>query len=296
MELPWTLIGHTARSVPVNATAYQLPAEVKVEQDAEGWLLVWRSGGRSRQVGAGTEQFLSDFMALQYSEPDEIAAFAATWGALQLCRHGKPQTHLPYRLWSDLAEFDTSPCDVNRAYPGGWRRESVSRWTHYASQAEAIHRLSRNLKDNRQISIEDLEPMEDLFPDHQFDQTFDRTVDVRNPPGELTREDHERILAVALHAWLGMGDVGFHVNWRKGKSSLRFGGTGLFGALALQLTLVSNGTGALIICSECTLPYIPERMPRSGELNYCADCREAGIPARNRQRARRARKQATQEA
>ena len=135
--------------------------------------------------------------------------------------------------------------------------ESVSRWTHYASQAEAIHRLSRNLKDNRQISIEDLEPMEDLFPDHQFDQTFDRTVDVRNPPGELTREDHERILAVALHTWLGMGDVGFHVNWRKGKSSLRFGGTGLFGALALQLTLVSNGTGALIICSECTLPYIP---------------------------------------
>jgi hypothetical protein len=290
------LTGLIAIPVPVNASAYQLPAEVRMEQDDDGWLLAWRGVGKQRQVGAGTERLLTDFMRLQDSEPGEIANFAANWGALTLCKHGKPQSHLPRRLWSDLDELDAAPCDVIRAYPDGWRREPVARWRHYASQAEAINRLARNLKSNRPTLIEDLHPLKDLFPDHIFDRSEPAPEQNESDAPEFSRAEHERVLAVAIHAWLGMGDVGFHVTWRNEKSSLRFGGTNLFGALALQLALVSTGVGALIICSECKLPYNPERMPRAGELNYCFDCREAGIDARNRQRARRSRRRAERSA
>jgi hypothetical protein len=50
-------------------------------------------------------------------------------------------------------------------------------------------------------------------------------------------------------------DVGFHIAWHQGKISLQFGGTGLFGALGLQLAFVSTGTKALFICSECRTPF-----------------------------------------
>ncbi len=283
------IIGLVATPVPVNATSYQLPTEVKLEETLDGWVLAWRRGGRRKQVGASNEQLLAEFMSLQDSEPDQIAEFASEWGALQLCKHGKPQSHLPWRLWTELDELEAAPCDVNRAYPGGWRREPISRWNHYSSQAGAIRRLGRNLSSGNSISIVDLEPMEDLFPPYFLDRTIPGISEPISEPPEFTRQDHERVLATALHSWLGMGDVGFHVNWREGKSSVQFGGTGLFGALALQLTLVCTGAGALFLCSECRLPYIPEQQPRSGERNYCLDCRDKGIPARNRQRALRAR-------
>jgi len=70
---------------------------------------------------------------------------------------------------------------------------------------------------------------------------------------------------------------------------LVFSGPNLLSYMALQVCLVAAKQGAFAVCSFCQKQYTPSRAPKSGQRNYCPDCRNAGVPVRMAQRARLAR-------
>src|SRR5437870_3100695 len=74
---------------PVTAPLLLVPGEIAVERGR----LVYRSDGwRERPQAPG---MLTDFLRLGDASPDRIAAYAATWGVLGICKDGWPYTHNP---------------------------------------------------------------------------------------------------------------------------------------------------------------------------------------------------------
>jgi hypothetical protein len=78
-----------------------------------------------------------------------------------------------------------------------------------------------------------------------------------------------------------LGDVRAIVQWfHEGpRPEIRWQGAGLFGALAVQLTLTVAGVDGWAICSACHKQYVPtQRRPKAGQRNFCVECRNQGIP------------------
>src|ERR1700733_700625 len=100
--------------------------------------------------------------------------------------------------------------------------------------------------------------------------------------------------------WLGLLncllEVGQTRPWLSWKGSaaeslphLVFSSPNLLSYMALQVCLISAKQGAFAVCSFCQKQYTPNRAPKSGQRNYCPDCRDAGVPVRIAQRDRLAR-------
>lgn len=284
--------GRIAESAPVQSTEWARPEKAWAEQDKKGrWILKWSGHGGYAHTGAGQDALLASFMKLEEAAPEEVAAFIGRWGPLNLCKHGLPNTHLPRRMMNDLAEVDAVACEVNRARPAGEIGEPLERWHHFATQVHAIHRGARLAQGGNRITNEIWTKLADIGPPGMFTEPDPETGEVEwvtTPAIDVA----QRYLGIAIQRWLNYGDVGVHVSWSERKGHIRFGGTGLAGAIALQLALTSTATGAFYLCSACSVPFLPEkRTPRAGERHYCDSCREGDrIPARDRARDYRARK------
>jgi hypothetical protein len=97
-----------------------------------------------------------------------------------------------------------------------------------------------------------------------------------------------------LNVLLELGRVRPWVIWEGTGSSARpklvFSGPNLLSYLALQLCLRASKHDAFAVCSYCNRQYAPiGRAPKTGQRNFCPDCREAGMPVRVAQRSRRER-------
>jgi len=64
---------------------------------------------------------------------------------------------------------------------------------------------------------------------------------------------------------------------------------GLLPRVYLALAFEVSGTGEVASCSYCGRLYIPSRAPKSGQRNYCQECRAAHVPQRLHMRERRTR-------
>jgi hypothetical protein len=74
------------------------------------------------------------------------------------------------------------------------------------------------------------------------------------------------------------------------RPKLVFSGPNLLSYLALQLSLSASKHDAFAVCSYCNRQYAPMgRAPKTGQRNFCPDCRAAGVPVRVAQQARRER-------
>jgi hypothetical protein len=70
------------------------------------------------------------------------------------------------------------------------------------------------------------------------------------------------------------------VQWLKDelRPVITFRGVGLFGALAVQLALSVAGVNGWSICDACHRQYIPmQRRPKTGQRNFCMECRQEGV-------------------
>ena len=91
--------------------------------------------------------------------------------------------------------------------------------------------------------------------------------------GGATVVIHERLLSMVLDKWVERGGVRPSVFLRDERRSIRLGGYGLLGALAVQLVFDVCGTDGLAVCSSCGTPYLPpKRRPRQDRNSYCPDC------------------------
>jgi hypothetical protein len=103
-----------------------------------------------------------------------------------------------------------------------------------------------------------------------------------------------KMWARLLNVLLELGRVRPWLVWEGDGSSARpklvFSGPNLLSYLALQLCLRASKHDALAVCCYCNQPYTPlERAPKTGQRNFCPDCRERGVPIRLAQRSRRER-------
>jgi len=94
-----------------------------------------------------------------------------------------------------------------------------------------------------------------LSPDHAWKWEVER--------GGAKVDIHERLLSMVLDKWVDRGGARPSVFRQNGRRSIRLGGYGLLGALAVQLVFDMCRTDGLAVCSSCGTPYLPpKRRPR----------------------------------
>jgi hypothetical protein len=103
-----------------------------------------------------------------------------------------------------------------------------------------------------------------------------------------------KMWALLLNALLELGRVRPWMLWEGVGSSVQpnlvFSGPNLLSHLALQLCLRASKHDAFAVCSYCSRQYSPlVRAPKTGQKNFCPDCRANGVPVRLAQRSRRER-------
>lgn len=291
-----TWLGELPTETPVQSTKWRKPANARVEEvGGEKWIC-WSGGNVDIRHGAAQEGLLLTFIRLADAEPKGFASYASKWGPLGLCHHDLPSTHVPRQSSEDLKTIDAEPCWPLKYLDdeGPPVRERVETWRKFASQASATHEAANLIRHGERVPDSLWERVRDLIPKSYAitDADFVEAAIVR---AQSSIDEYERfLLELVIRRWLRIGDVGVHVHWDDRTLKVRYGGTGLAGALALQLALTTTSTGAFYTCFNCNTSYIPEyRRPREGENNYCEDCRAAG--AKNRSRAYRQRRKAERE-
>lgn len=202
---------------------------------------------------------LASFVRLESAPVDKILAFAVQWGALQICAHNLPRAHPPTGRYPRAAYV----CEDRRRPKGGepiGHLESIAVWRYLARRIRLLLELAEGLW-REPPAIGDPKVWESVH---------------RRPPAEAASARGE--LSAGVNALVQLGQV--RVWSAPTPPYVRVGGHDVFGALALQLLLVTSKSAGWATCSHCARPYAPTRRPQSGRLNYCPLCREAGIPNR----------------
>jgi len=196
--------------------------------------------------GAGV---LDDFLTLSDRQTEAIRAFAAHWGPLGICRHGRPWTHsLMYR--SAIAKGPVcSPTGVVKGGRNGW--EKIEHWRDYSRQA-------------KEMSLE--------------------AIALRN---SRTREKRQlEHLFARVSTWLGWATVPFvayeeadtEKPWPCGFGTT-FAVTGVFQIVAMQLLGVVMGGREPATCFHCGMPFVLSGH-REGTRRFCPVCVDRKIPVR----------------
>jgi hypothetical protein len=215
---------------------------------------------------------LQSFIRLADAPDERILAFARRWGVLELCEHDLPLRHL-VSGWAhtDAPFYARSWCDYRQSEPGGRIWEPLSAWRTWARRAAATLNVAISFYRNKLPPLEEWQSAISLglrSPD-------DNEPLPPTPSKGWLRLDHR------IHAWLGLTGVVPRVVRNRGvRPQITFGGTGLFGALSIQLMLAVCRTDGLAVCSSCASAFVPKRRPRHGRA-YCDDCRESKKPKRD---------------
>jgi hypothetical protein len=235
----------------------------------------------------------------------------------RLCeRHGLPTTHPA--VMADPAA--TRRC----ATEGRKGLEPVERWIFFAKHARATLNVAATLliKGVTGPASEDLkvlrarltpaqpshfdwaqwwgstpEPDDDgttgkSFTDANRDRRLVDPVVAR--PNEAVAEA-PFLLRLALVEWLDLAAIHPTIDLESG-DPLVLAGDGLFGALALQLSLTATRTAGVAICGNCGEPYSLDRAPAPPpKRHYCPTCRAKGAWKKFAMRELRAKKRADAE-
>jgi hypothetical protein len=251
---------------PSAATDWPRPTYVDVDGDdlAFWWARVERvpagyratPGAEATSPGPG---LLASFVHLESAPVGKILAFAKRWGALEICAHNLPRAHPPIGRYPRA----TYLCEERRCPQGGepiGHLESIAVWRYLARRMHLVLELAEGLW-REPPALGDAEVWESVH---------------RRPPSDPASARVE--LSAGVNALVQLGQV--RVWSAPTPPYVRVGGHDLFGALALQLLLVTSKSAGWATCSNCARPYAPTRRPQSGRLNYCPLCRAAGVPNR----------------
>lgn len=291
--------GHLGRSV---RAAWVVPEDVSVDG---GRLLYGPAHGAlgpsltsGRRVIA-KPRMLDEFVRLPRAKNHDTAVlrFARRWGALEICSaHAKPRSHLPLRFQRLLD--DPPLCRPAGGPPYGNWGEDVSRWLHYARQAQSILDLAARLMpaDATAVAPTDwpVEALGDLFwpeLERHFDggrKEGDGSV-FAEVGGGIGREVpvQRRLVAEAVQGWLDLGDAHVTYRWEDDSAEVDLGSNSLFGGLALQLALAVARIESLQFCAECGDGFAPRRLEGGRVPQRCPPCRQR---AAKRQWARKNRR------
>lgn len=222
---------------------------------------------------AGTGTLLNDFIALASADPEQMAAFMARYGILELCgEHGRPDRHDHGDICPLLAVDDY--------------REGV--------EVRTVRRAARAFADLRQrgqaVRV-GLKPPAGSGADTEMLMPSSGFRSGRKGSRDKVVTDRERIaqLLTRLNRETGVGPL---VTWDK-RLSVTFAAGGLLGFLAILLTReIAARDGLTYTCSVCGVPVARGRPPQPDEAIYCTKESCKREQRRRNQAAWRARKRA----
>jgi hypothetical protein len=257
---------------PVDGTLWGVPRYIELREDRIYWDIY-----PGKQVGPSAGMFEA-FYKLADAPPQSVLRFTRKYGVLRICEHGLPCGH--------IAEIS------DQCYPLGWHDrqpqqqihcwEPLEAWRTFSRQALALTKVADRLLQSKVGRPED------------WQAVYARSG--LKAPWWHPDVNAERVLIPELvNEWLKLGDVRPTVDWNahQEKPTVKLGGSGLFGALAVQLALAVGQSAGFAVCEHCRKEYPPTaRRPKAGQRHFCPECRNAGIPSRysladHRERLRR---------
>jgi hypothetical protein len=263
-ELIWTL------SKPIIASGHALYSGAVARE----WMKV---RALAEHQGRGV---LDEFIRLCDSTERDIVAFAKTWGVLELCHHNLPFRHESWIVLPPKYPWDASmklslPQPTRQRGMGGVctpnGSEPVESWRFFSRQAKAMLQIAASLQ------------LEKRGPDAAWSNVL---IDPLRPTAGL--ESQRRCLGEAVNVWLNLGDIQPVIDIEN--QGLRWGGTDLFGELAVQLALACFCSEGKAFCSVCGREFTPKKRLQPGSVHYCANPRCQKEAAAHRSRRYRQRK------
>lgn len=287
-EIQWQLAGlcgdGNGLTRPVRTSDWKAPARV----DLDGYRLRWQydDGSRIRKTIRAGHGLVDAFVKLADANPEDIRDFARRWGVLLICEHDKPAGHsFPRELLIDA---------LNAPEKSGWCAplgspdecwEPLGSWYTLAREARAMLNVAAALHNQKLAKRGDWHML--VYRVWPGPDRGDPALDIFNQPRYAAGA--RACLADSVNRWLAWGAVQPRLTWSgRGSPTIDFEGSGLFGALAVQILAAVNRRG-WAFCSECSNSYNPGRRPNPNRKNYCPDCREKGVPSRNSSSASRRR-------
>jgi hypothetical protein len=227
-------------------------------------------------------RILEEFLRLELAEDSQIYKFAAKYGPLLI--FGRFETTEERKL-------------IVHEYSEVWR--------YMARCMNSLLRIAAKLYAGRSSADSDWDAIGKCpFPVYAAAERSEHT-DWLDPSPFSAEEDwsgmtnfigrgHSRnreMWATLLNTLLRFGRARPWVIWGSAASAARpqmvFSGPSLLSYLALQLCLMALKQDAFVVCTFCQREYPPTRAPKSGQRNFCPDCREQGSPVLVAQRSRR---------
>ena len=285
------------RKLPIGA--WWIPGSI--ELDVEGDRLIWeRSGEPQARVVHPSPGVLTDFIRLAGGSPSDFLAFARRWGVLALCEHGLPHTHNPAgtepgRRWMGNG---CRPVKLGDHVGDGAYVDDLESWRYLATRVNAIVKLTAQVRRGVVAPLDDWRLAtgipEALARDEYWPEATSSEALIWYPE-RLAGAVQELIEIGNVEPRIQSTDRGdFVVSFGPGRMAgfADFGGT--FAAVATQLAFMMARQDDLAICSGCGEPYSLEvdGRPKVAGRTWCKRCRDAGVPARVRQRDSRARRKA----
>lgn len=228
---------------------------------------------------SGTD-LLQAFINLRDASPAQIEDFAQRYGVLELCRHHLPRTHWD-RITSDPDAIRLPECpSLSCPDKFGHSQEPIEDWKNIARGLSAVLRVAAALHLGQSAPLDTWKDIIALGTGARpsFWQHLEQCEHL-SPTDRLTY--HRRHLSRVINWLTQVAHVHPWFRWSDTGTVIEFGGpdvSGLFGHLILQLTLAVSKKEAFAVCTECSKEYLPARRPARNRMNFCPDCRNAGVP------------------
>jgi hypothetical protein len=227
---------------------------------------------------------------------DRCLRFARRWGRLGLCPHGIPEQNsnvIPGK-YHDGTWRGTCPllgiCDHRQEFP-----EPLDTWVALTRRAKAILRLTTEVENGQGGTSTAWEAL-NAGPDglwgwrnHHGTHNPNGTVaDDEIPDTETAAAWRWSEITGAVNRWLQAAHVGPSVARMQSSYSVTLGGTGLLGALGIQLMMAISPSQwrsrfkGVAYCSHCGGAFQPAQRPRRRQNNFCPDCRSDPMVTRLR--------------
>jgi hypothetical protein len=225
------------------------------------------------------------FLGLKTAPARQIQEFASRFGALLVfCRIESQEVH-PGKLiivescamWRYVAASMGSLLRIASCFHSD-RKPDTADWDRIGAFPASLAALPK------------AEPYDQLSASFGGEKAWTSMVHYVGRGADRDRKMWARLLNVLLE----LGRVRPWLIWEGAGNSARpklvFSGPNLLSYLALQLCLRASKHDAFAVCSYCNQQYTPMgRAPKTGQRNFCPDCRAAGMPVRIAQRSRRER-------
>lgn len=231
-----------------------------------------------------TPRIFEDFLLLGSASDTEIYDFASRFGPLMIYCRTVPSRgatefiHERSEVWRYFARCMNSLLQIAADIHSG-RNQKAADWDAIGACPFPVDSAKWRIKDSDVMNPLAFQPEESWSAIAYFIKVGEHR----------DRETWARLLTALLTLGRAEPRIIWQTSRRSAQPQMVFGAPRLLSYLALQLCLASLKQDALAMCSHCRREYASSRAPKSGQRNFCPDCRQKGVPALIAKRDSRAR-------